>query len=203
MVDLEPLKFSLQRYQTALECVDDPKNLISIKQVLEILSARDARQKSIETSQLKQYQVIHFATHGILNTEYPELSGVVFSLVDEKGNPINGFLRLHEIFNLELNANLVVISACETGLGKEIKGEGLVGLTRGFMYAGSPRILVSLWKVSDAATSEMMQRFYRLLWEEKLSPAIALRQAQLEMQTETPWVSPYYWSAFVLQGDWQ
>ncbi len=163
----------------------------------------DANLSTATNPQLSQYRIVHFATHGILNTESPELSGVVLSLVDPKGNSINGFLRLHEIFNLNLPSDLVVISACETGLGKEIKGEGLVGLTRGFMYAGSPRVLVSLWKVDDKATAEIMTRFYRLMLEKKLPPAQALREAQLEMQTETEWKSPYYWAGFVLQGEWK
>jgi len=95
-----------------------------------------------------------------------------------------------------------VLSACQTGLGQEVKGEGLVGLTRGFMYAGAPRVLVSLWNVDDAATAEMMVRFYRLLLQEKLTAPAALRQAQLEMQTQTKWKNPYYWAAFALQGEW-
>ncbi|MDY7014527.1 MAG: CHAT domain-containing protein, partial [Cyanobacteriota bacterium] len=153
--------------------------------------------------QLSQYRIVHLATHGILNSTHPELSGVVLSLVDEGGNPQNGFLRLHDVFNLNLNAELVVLSACQTGLGREVKGEGLVGLTRGFMYAGAPGVLVSLWNVDDAATAEMMARFYRLLLREGKSAAAALRQAQLEMRTETEWKSPFYWAAFTLQGEWQ
>jgi CHAT domain-containing protein/tetratricopeptide (TPR) repeat protein len=163
----------------------------------------DANLKAATNPQLNQYRIVHFATHGILNTESPELSGVVLSLVNKNGNTVNGFLRLNEIFNLNLLADLVVVSACQTGLGKEIKGEGLVGLTRGFMYAGSPRLLVSLWKVNDQATAEFMTRFYRLMLEEKLPPAKALREAQLEMQQETQWKSPYYWAAFTLQGEWR
>jgi CHAT domain-containing protein len=153
--------------------------------------------------QLSQYRMLHLATHGVFNGEEPTDSGIILSLVDAKGTPINGFLRLNEIFNLNLPAELVVLSACETGLGQEIKGEGLVGLTRGFMYAGTPRVLVSLWKVDDQATAEMMTRFYKLILEKKLPPAQALREAQLQMQTETEWKSPYYWSAFVLQGEWR
>jgi CHAT domain-containing protein/Flp pilus assembly protein TadD len=153
--------------------------------------------------QLSQYRIIHLATHGVFNGEDPADSGIILSLVDAKGSPINGFLRLNEIFNLNLPAELVVLSACETGLGQEIKGEGLVGLTRGFMYAGTPRVLVSLWKVDDQATAELMTRFYKLILEKKLSPAQALREAQLQMQNETEWKSPYYWSAFILQGEWR
>jgi CHAT domain-containing protein/Tfp pilus assembly protein PilF len=171
----------------------------------EIIAAFD-EQASLNLAidpQLSQYRIIHLATHGVFNGEDPAYSGIILSLVDAKGTPINGFLRLNEIFNLNLPAELVVLSACETGLGKEIKGEGLVGLTRGFMYAGSPRVLVSLWQVDDQATAEMMTRFYKLVLEKKLPPVQALREAQLQMQNETEWKSPYYWSAFVLQGEWR
>ncbi|MEC4851492.1 MAG: tetratricopeptide repeat protein [Jaaginema sp. PMC 1079.18] len=157
----------------------------------------------VTDSQLDRYRVLHFATHGILNSVNPELSGLVLSLTDAQGNPRNGFLRLHDIYNLDLAADLVVLSACKTGLGQEVRGEGLIGLTRGFMYAGTPRVLVSLWNVDDAATAEMMTRFYRLLWQEGLSPPEALRAAQLEMQRETQWTEPFYWAAFTLQGEWE
>jgi CHAT domain-containing protein len=155
------------------------------------------------SSDLSRYRIVHFATHGLLNTEHPELSGLVLSLVDERGQPQDGFLRLHDIYNLKLNAELVVLSACQTGLGKEIKGEGLVGLTRGFMYAGAARVAASLWRVDDYATSVLMKRFYRGLLQEKLRPAAALRQAQLEMLKQRQWRSPFYWGAFVLQGEWR
>ncbi|MEQ8753335.1 MAG: CHAT domain-containing protein [Coleofasciculus sp. G1-WW12-02] len=162
----------------------------------------DANRDFIDNPQLRNYHIIHLATHGILNSEAPELSGVVLSLVDQQGNSQNGFLRLHDIFNLNLPAELVVLSACQTGLGEEIRGEGLVGLTRGFMYAGAPRLVVSLWNVDDAATAEFMTRFYRLLLDDGLKPAQALRETQLQMQRETQWKSPYYWAAFTLQGEW-
>ena len=163
----------------------------------------DANLSQATNPDLSQYRIVHFATHGILNPESPELSGIVLSLVDDKGNDVNGFLRLNDIFNLNLPAEIVVLSACETGQGKDIKGEGLIGLTRGFMYAGSPRVLVSLWKVDDQATAEMMTRFYRLMLKKKLPAAEALRTAQLGMQQETEWKSPYYWAAFTLQGEWR
>jgi CHAT domain-containing protein len=153
--------------------------------------------------QLSQYQIVHFATHGILNSKNPELSGVVLSLVDEKGTPENGFLRLQDIFNLNLPAELIVLSACETGLGQDVKGEGLVGLTRGFMYAGSPRVMVSLWSVDDEGTSELMSRFYKKMLQVGQKPSAALRAAQLEMWQEKKWQAPYYWAAFTLQGEWR
>ncbi len=152
---------------------------------------------------LSQYRMLHFATHGLLNNEQPELSGLVFSLVDEKGNAQDGFLRLHEVFNLKLNADLVVLSACETGLGKEIKGEGLIGLTRGFMYAGVPRVVASLWNVDDLATAELMKLFYRGMLKDGLRPAAALRSAQRELARQPRWAAPYFWAGFVLQGEWK
>ncbi|MGK7925790.1 MAG: tetratricopeptide repeat protein [Spirulina sp.] len=152
---------------------------------------------------LAQYQILHLATHGILDPVNPELSGVVLSLFDETGDPQNGFLRLHDIFNLNLPVELVVLSACETGLGEDIKGEGLVGLTRGFMYAGAKRVVVSLWSVNDAATSEVMIKFYRKMLSEKQNPVQALREAQLEMWNSEQWQSPYYWAAFTVRGDWR
>jgi len=163
-----------------------------------------AASKAAATSgKLGEYRLLHFATHGMLDSEHPELSGVVLSLVDAKGRAVDGFLRLQDIFNLNLPADLVVLSACETGLGKEIRGEGVVGLTRGFMYAGAPRVVVSLWSVNDQATAELMKRFYRGMLVEKLTPAAALRSAQMALAHDQRWKAPYYWAAFVLQGEWK
>ncbi len=155
------------------------------------------------TGDLAQYRFVHFATHGYLDSERPELSALVLSLVDEKGAQQSGFLYAHEIYNLKLPAEVVVLSACETGLGKEIRGEGLVGLTRGFMYAGAPRVVVSLWSVNDKATAELMGKFYRKMLVERERPAAALRAAQVEMWKQPQWQAPYYWAAFVLQGEWR
>ncbi|MEG4584098.1 CHAT domain-containing protein [Microcoleus sp. MOSTC5] len=152
---------------------------------------------------LSQYKIIHVATHGFANSAHPELSGIVLSLVDEKGNPLNGFLRLTDIFNLKLAADLVVLSACQTGMGQNIQGEGLVGLTRGFMYAGAQRVVVSLWTVDDEGTATLMSSFYQGMLQKGLTPAAALRAAQLEMWKQEEWRSPYYWAAFNLQGEWR
>ena len=127
----------------------------------------------------------------------------MLSLVDEKGRPQDGFLRLNEVYNLRLPAELVVLSACQTALGKQIKGEGLVGLTRGFMYAGAKRVMASLWNISDSVTPELMKRFYHGMLIKQLEPAAALRAAQIEMWQTSHQKSPYYWAAFVLQGDWR
>jgi CHAT domain-containing protein len=152
---------------------------------------------------LGQYRYIHFATHGFLDSERPGLSALVLSMVDERGKPQNGFLRANDIYNLKLPAELVVLSACQTGLGKDIKGEGLVGLTRGFMYAGAARVVVSLWSVNDKATADLMTKFYEKILKEGVRPAAALRAAQVEMWKQKQWQSPYYWAAFTIQGEWR
>jgi CHAT domain-containing protein len=163
----------------------------------------DASRTTLTNTDLTQYRAVHFATHGFVNSSAPELSGVLLSLVDKQGNLVNGFLRLHDIFNLSLNAQVVVLSACQTGLGGSVRGEGLVGLTRGFMYAGTPRLVVSLWSVDDDATAALMSSFYTKMLSQGMLPAQALRQAQLEMLKQDKWKSPYFWAAFTLQGDWQ
>ncbi|HMW00705.1 MAG TPA: CHAT domain-containing protein, partial [Acidobacteriota bacterium] len=161
-----------------------------------------ASHNKVTTADIGKYQYLHFATHGLLDTEHPEFSALVLSLVDEKGNRQKGFLRMMEVYNLDLAAQLVVLSACETGLGKNIRGEGLIGLTRGFMYAGAPSVVVSLWSVSDQGTSELMKRFYRGLLTEKLRPAAALRKAQIELMGQKAWNSPFYWAPFIVQGEY-
>ncbi len=163
----------------------------------------EANRARATSGELSRYRIVHFATHGLINSEHPELSGLVLSLVDETGKPRDGFLRMHELFNLHLPADLVVLSACQTALGKEIKGEGLVGLTRGFMYAGAQRVVASLWQVDDQATALLMQHFYRGMLKENLRPAAALRAAQIEMSKQKRWSSPYYWAGFVMQGEYK
>jgi len=162
----------------------------------------DANRASVNDTDLSQYRVIHFATHGFVDYQHPELSGLVLSMVDEKGNPQDGFLRMHDIYNLKLPVDLVVLSSCNTGLGKEVKGEGLIGLTRGFMYAGARGVVASLWKVDDDATAELMKQFYAGMFQKGLTPAAALREAQLALRSHKRWESPYYWAAFVIQGEY-
>ena len=125
--------------------------------------------------------------------------------MDEAGNPQEGgILRLGEIYNLRLPVDMVVLSGCETALGLQMRGEGLIGLTRGFMYAGAPRVLASLWKVNDMATSELMRSFYEgVLGRQGLRPADALRRAQIAMWRTRAHSAPYFWSGFVLQGEWK
>jgi CHAT domain-containing protein/Tfp pilus assembly protein PilF len=154
--------------------------------------------------QLSQYRYVHFATHALLNNRHPELSGIILSLVDKNGNDQNGFLLANEIYNLNLPAELVILSGCKTGLGKEIKGEGIVSLTRSFMYAGAARVVVSLWDVNDRSTAELMTHFYRsALGSRQVTSAAALRSAQITMSKSARWHAPYYWAAFVLQGEYR
>lgn len=161
----------------------------------------EASKATVFSGRLAGYRFLHFATHGILNAQEPALSGVVLSQFDRAGRRIDGFLRAHEIYNLNLPAELVVLGACETALGTEVRGEGLLGLARGFMYAGASRVMVSLWQVSDRMTADLMASFYRGLLERGLTPSAALRLAQLEVLEKTP--QPFYWAPFVVQGEWR
>jgi CHAT domain-containing protein len=192
---LQRLLFSRQEAKSIFGMVPDGD-------ALEALDFRASRATAM-SPELSQYRIIHFATHGLLDSEHPELSGLVLSLVDEQGRPLNGFLDLQDIYNLNLPADLVVLSACESALGKEVKGEGLIGLTRGFMYAGADRVVASLWKVDDAATSELMEQFYRGMLQKGMRPSAALRQAEIEMLQQGRWANPYYWGAFTIQGEWK
>jgi len=171
-------------------------------QSLKLLDFKASR-AAVTDQRLAQYRMIHIATHGLLNSKHPELSGLLFSLVDEHGQSQNGFLQLHEIYNLNLPVDLVVLSACQTALGSEIRGEGLIGLTRGFMYAGASRVVATLWKVDDEATAEMMRYFYEAMLKDKETPSAALRTAQRQMQRSNRFSAPYYWAGFTLQGEWR
>jgi CHAT domain-containing protein len=149
----------------------------------------DASEANLSRRELSRYSVLHFATHGLLDAERPRFTGLALSLVGDAD--ADGFLRVDEVFNLKLGAPLVVLSACETGLGRERRGEGVIGLTRAFMYAGAPTVGVSLWSVGDKSTAELMSDFYkRLLTKQQPSPAAAMR-------------APFYWAPFVLVGDWR
>jgi CHAT domain-containing protein len=163
----------------------------------------DASRETAMKAELGEYRIVHFATHSLLNNEHPELSGVVLSLVDRSGRPQNGFLRLYDIYNLRLGAELVVLSACRTALGEEVKGEGLIGLTRGFLYAGAPRVLATLWEIDDRTTAEAIKRFYEGMLGRGERPAEALRAAQLALWRTKGWDAPYYWAAFTLEGEWR
>jgi CHAT domain-containing protein/Tfp pilus assembly protein PilF len=189
------LRFSEEEAITIAKLVPEKDRLVKLGLDASLPTAMDGR--------LGRYRLVHFATHGCIDSRHPELSSLVLSQVDTKGRPREGFLRLKDIYNLELHADLVTLSACQTALGKEVRGEGLIGLTRGFMYAGAARVLASLWSVDDRATAKLMEQFYSNMLTKKLRPAAALEQAQREMARDPRWAAPYYWAGFSLQGEWR
>jgi CHAT domain-containing protein len=162
-----------------------------------------ASRPSLREAVSGRYRILHFATHGLVNHVHPDLSGLVLSLVDPLGVPQDGFFRLHEIYGLQLDAELVTLSACRTAFGRELRGEGLAGLSQGFLAAGATRVLASLWNVDDRATAELMKHFYAALVRDNRPATAALRKAQSELRKSPRWRSPYYWAGFVLQGDWR
>jgi CHAT domain-containing protein/Tfp pilus assembly protein PilF len=189
------LPFSMREAETIMDVTPPGEGLME--------TGFDASRATAMESGLDQYRIIHFATHSVINNQHPELSGILLSMFDRQGRRENGFLQLHDIYNLRLSSDLVVLSACSTGLGKDIEGEGFMGLTRGFMYAGSSSIVASLWKVDDSATAELMGHFYKAMLRDGLPPAAALRAAKEAMWRQERWKHPYYWAAFVLQGDFR
>src|SRR5215213_5246764 len=162
----------------------------------------EANEDNLGTRDVTRYRIIHVATHGLLNADRPQFTGVVLSLVGNKTH--DGFVRTDEVFNLRLGSPLVMLSACETGLGKEKRGEGVMGLTRAFMYAGAPTVGVSLWSVADKSTADLMTDFYKRLLStgEGTTSSGALRDAQLAMISGKRYSAPFYWAPFVLVGDW-
>ena len=200
---LKDIGASLPRLMSSRQ---EAKAIMAFAPTREAMESLDfaASRATATNAALGQYRIIHFATHSVLDEKHPDLSGIVLSLYDKTGQPLNdGYMRMRDIYNLSLPVELVVLSACRTGLGKQVRGEGLVGLTRGFMYAGARRVVASLWKVDDAATAELMTRFYQQMLKEGKTAAAALREAQLSMRQQSRWHSPYYWAGFVLQGEWK
>jgi CHAT domain-containing protein/tetratricopeptide (TPR) repeat protein len=176
-------------------------NLASLKGSRVFLDFEASRDNAAGSA-LSDFRFVHFATHGFFDSAHPELSGLVLSLVNRDGTPQDGFVTTADVFNLKLSADLVVLSGCRTALGKDVRGEGMVGLTRAFMYAGTPRVVASLWPVDDAAAAELMTRLYQGILVEHLAPGEALRRAQLSVAGQRRWRDPYYWAAFRLEGDW-
>lgn len=200
--ELAPLQLSMPRLAATRLEAEAIQSVAPAGSVL-LATGLEASRERVMDPGLGDYDVVHFATHGILNDERPELSGIALSMVDERGLPRDGFLRLHDIYNFALPAELVVLSACDTALGKLLRGEGLVGLVRGFMYAGAPRVVASLWKVDDEATKELMTLFYKHLFSEDMDAAAALRAAQISLLQDEDFRHPFYWAAFELHGDWR
>ncbi|HEV7764205.1 MAG TPA: CHAT domain-containing protein [Thermoanaerobaculia bacterium] len=193
--ELRRLRFSRREAEAILETADRSKSL-------EALDFRATKQ-ALLTADLRRYAILHIATHGMANAEEPDLSGLMFSRYDARGKRIDGFLGLQDVYNLDLQADLVVLSACRTALGKAVFGEGLISLTRGFMYSGARRVMATVWNVDDRAAARLMAEVYEAMLGRGASPARALRDAQLAMQRDPRWSDPYYWAGFTLHGDWQ
>ncbi len=168
-----------------------------------IASGFAATREQLLSADLTRYAILHFATHGLLDPKRPENSGLVLSTINREGQTQNGFVGLQDIYGLRAPVDLVVLSACQTALGKEVRGEGLIGITRGFMYAGASSVMASLWKVNDEATAELMRYSYSNMLQKGMTPAAALRAAQNSLRQRPEWQSPYYWAGFTLQGEYR
>jgi len=163
----------------------------------------DATRERAMAGDLGRYRFVHFATHALVNTRHPDLSGIVLSTVAPGGAARDGFLRLPDIYNMQLSADVVVLSACQTALGRDVRGEGIVGLTRGFLHAGARSVLSTLWEVRDKQTSELMAQFYEGMLRDGLAPGAALRKAQLRAMRDPASSAPFFWASFVMHGDWR
>jgi CHAT domain-containing protein/tetratricopeptide (TPR) repeat protein len=162
----------------------------------------DANRDYVVKGGLARFRLIHFATHGVVDARRPEMSGLILSLVDERGRKRDGYLGIGDIYKLSLGADLITLSSCDSALGKDMDSEGIIGLPRAFLYAGAKSVIASLWKVNDEATARMMSTLYARIKNGE-SPGSALHRAQLEMAHDKRWSKPYYWAAFVLQGDYR
>ncbi|MGB7518688.1 MAG: CHAT domain-containing protein, partial [Spirulinaceae cyanobacterium] len=194
-LSLAQLQFTRTEAENILALVPESQSFAAL--------GHEASLATATSPQLANYQTVHFSTHGCINKDKPQLSGLALSAYNSEGEFQDPLLRLNNIYNLNLPAELVVLSACETGLGQELAGEGLVSLTRGFMYAGAKRVVVSFWAVQDLSTSKLMSKFYEKMYQDNLQPAAALRAAQLEMwRSDSAEKDPYHWAAFTVQGEW-
>ncbi len=187
--------------------------------ILGLVSAEDGRgyvgfdvtREAVLAEDFSQFQFVHFATHGLVDARDPNLSGIQLSRIDRQGRLQDGggLLRFYEVYNLDLPVELVSLGACRSAVGPQVPGEGPIGMSRSFLYAGATRVVGALWNVDDEASAALMGRFYEVLQKEGGSPATALREAQryvreqLDDKGRKKWQSPYYWAGFVLQGDWR
>lgn len=168
-----------------------------------VLAGFEAKADLFRNGTLKDSRFLHIATHGIVDDRDPALAGLVFSLYDSYGQKRDGFLPVRDLYRTDLAADLVVLSACRTGKGQPMRGEGLVGFSHAFFAAGARHLLVSLWDVDDEATAELMRRYYSHLFVDRLDPVRALGMAQEEMRRHPRWSSPRHWAGFVAWGDWE
>jgi CHAT domain-containing protein/predicted negative regulator of RcsB-dependent stress response len=191
--NIQPLLYTTRELENLRQIAGDQSLMVT---------GFDATRETLNNTDLTQYAIVHFATHGVLDPKNPENSGLFLSMVNRDGKQQNGFVGLQDIYALKSRVDLVVLSACRTGLGKAVKGEGLIGVTRGFMNAGASSAVASLWSVDDEATAELMKHFYSNMLRDRMPPAAALREAQNTIRKDPRWSSPYYWAAFTFQGDY-
>ena len=191
---IQPLFYAKRELSNLLDVTEGGETFVA--------SGFDATRERLFGTDLSQYAILHFATHGMLDTKRPESSGLVLSTVGRDGRALNGFVGLRDIYSIRAPVDLVVLSACQTALGKDVRGEGLLSLTRGFMYAGASGVVASLWKAEDKSTAELMKQFYANMLEKGMPPGAALRDAQNSIRQNPRWRSPYYWAAFTLQGEY-
>jgi CHAT domain-containing protein/predicted negative regulator of RcsB-dependent stress response len=203
-IEVEGDKFDPYSIQPLLYTKRELKNLTDIAgPQSRVVSGFEASRKTLDSLDLSQYSILHFATHGLLDPKRPEHSGFFLSMIDQSGRPQDGFITMQDVYRLHAPVDLVVLSACRTGLGKDVRGEGLIGLTRGFMYAGASSVVASLWRVDDEATAELMKQFYTNMLQKGMRPAEALRSAQNTLRQNPEWQSPHFWAGFVLQGEFK
>lgn len=190
---LTDLKFYRLRYSH-----EEVKRISSLIPKATVLAREKATEDLVKSANLSDYRIIHFATHGLIDDQKPARSAIVLTLDNDPTE--DGFLQMREVFNLRLNADLVVLSSCQTGLGQFIRGEGIEGISRAFFFAGASSVLMSLWTINDQVSSQFMERFYfHLKFSESL--AEALRRVKLEMIDSGVVSHPYYWAPFILSGD--
>jgi len=161
----------------------------------------EANLDTVLSGRLSDYNIWHFATHGLLDARSPDLSGLVFSLVDSEGRPTPGYLKIQDIFDLSIHPELVVLSACNSGLGEQVDGEGTVGLSYAFLHAGARQIVSTLWNVDDRASSDLMEKFYQAMLTDNLSPPAALRRAQRAIRLRNHDSDPFYWAGYILTAN--
>ena len=195
MTDLPRLPYTREEAHAIASLADPHSSWVA----LDFAASREA----VLAARWQNYSIVHFATHALLNARHPELSGIVLSLYDAQGRADDGFLRANDLYALDMPADLVVLSVCESGVGKDIGAEGPATLARALFYAGAHRVLATLWRVDDRASVAFMRSFYQAMLVGRRSPQAALAAAQREMQRNPRWDVPYYWAPYVLTGDWR
>ena len=203
-LEVDPDSLDPEKIQSLVYSKDELNYLNDIAGVgAFIFRGFEASRAVLEKTDFSKFAILHFATHGLLDPKNPKKLGFYLSMVNEAGQDQEGFITMQDVYNLHVPVSLVVLSACRTGLGEDVRGEGLIGLTRGFMHAGASSVVASLWKVDDEATAELMKYFYTNMLKKGMPPAEALRAAQNTLRQNPQWRSPHYWAGFTLQGEFK